>query len=130
MPPAPIFNAIYLVRNAVFDALDPLTTAGVYWQQAVQTATLPYVIYQSQDGGGSADKKLNALGWQGLVTVRALASSQSAAETLMTAVAPGMASLSASGYGIMAEYERPIVLPPANGVWQCCHQWRVFLEPV
>ena len=124
----PIYDAIHIVRRAVFEALDPLTTAGVYWQQAAQGAALPFVIYQSQDGGGSANKRLSNLGWQGLITVKALAANQSAAETLMLAVSPGMGALSATGYSISAEYERPIVLPPQDGVWQCCHQWRVFLE--
>lgn len=126
----PIYDAVHIVRKAIFEALDPLTTAGVYWQRAAQGVALPFVVYQSQDGGGAADKRLNMLGWQGLFTIKALASSQSAAETLMLLVAPGMTSLSATGYSISAEYERPIVLPPDADVWQCCHQWRVFLEPV
>ena len=127
--PSPIYNALNLVRKAIFEALDPLTTAPIYWQQAAQGQALPLVVYQSQDGGGSAEKHLNAIGWEGLITVKALASNQSAAETLINMVAPGMASLSSTGYTVCAEYERPVVIPPdAAGVWQAAHQWRVYLE--
>lgn len=129
MPITPIYDAIHIVRKAIFEALDPLTTAGVYWQTAAQTAALPFCVYQSQDNGGRAEKHLNALGWSGLITIKAIAASQSAAETLMAAVAPGMASLASTGYSLMAEYMQPVVIPPDDtGRWQAAHQWRVFLE--
>lgn len=127
--PSPIYSALYIVRAAIFAALDPLTTSPIYWQQAAQGVALPFVVYQSQDSGGKADKYLNAIGWEGLITVKALANNQGAAETLINTVAPGMASLASIGYTLCAEYERPIVIPPdPNGVWQAAHQWRVYLE--
>lgn len=127
--PTPIFDAIKLVRAAIFAALDPLTTAPVSWAQAPQGVDPPFVVYQSQDAGGRAEKHLNALGWSGLITVKAIATSQSAAETLMSAVAPGMNSLTSVGYNIFAEYMQPIVIPPDDtGRWTTAHQWRVYLE--
>jgi hypothetical protein len=127
--PTPIYNAVYLVRKAISDALDPLTTSPVSWAQADEDIEPPFVIYQSQDAGGRAEKRLNELGWSGLITVKAIATNQGAAETLMNAVAPGMASLSSAGYTIGAEYERPIVIPPdESGRWTAAHQWRVYLE--
>jgi hypothetical protein len=127
MSPTPIYPAIAVLRKAIFEALDPLTAVGVYWVQATQGVALPFVIYQSQDNGGQAQKSVGALGWSGLITVRALAANQSAAETLMLAVAPGMASLSASGYQITTAYERPITIPPGDS-WQCGHIWRVTIS--
>jgi hypothetical protein len=127
MAPTPIYPAIAVLRKAIFEALDPLTTAGVYWVQAAQGAALPFVIFFSQDGGGQAEKTIGNLSWSGLVTVKALANSQSAAETLMGATAPGMAAPTAAGYTISTNYQRPIVIPPVDGVWQCGHLWRVFI---
>jgi hypothetical protein len=125
----PIYDAIKLVRAAIFTALDPLTAVPIYWQLAAEGVEPPFVVYFSQDNGGRAEKHLNALGWSGLVTVKAIATSQGAAETLMLAVAPGMANLASGGYLLMAEYMQPVVIPvDADGRWQCCHQWRVFLE--
>lgn len=127
MSPTPLYSAIAVLRKAIFEALDPLTSAGVYWVQAAQGVALPFVIYQSQDNGGGSVKSVGALAWSGLITVRALAANQSAAETLMLAVAPGMASLSAAGYSIKTEYERPITIPPGDA-WQCGHIWRVSIS--
>lgn len=136
MSVAPIYSAIRLVRFAITPALVALAGGrGVYWLQAPEGATLPYVIVQSQDAGGRAEPHLSALGWSGLITVKALAASngsgnaQANAETLMEAVAPGMDNLTAPAlYDLSAIYERPIVVPPAEGVWQCGHVWRVTLE--
>jgi hypothetical protein len=131
MSTAPIIPALEIVRKSIYTALDALTTSGVYWLQSPESAALPLVIFQSQDLGGDSVKRVGDIAWSGLVTVRALATSQGAAETLMNAIAPGMASLAVPiaypGYTISTEYERPIVIPPADGVWQSSHQWRVTL---
>lgn len=124
----PIYSAIPVLRTAIYNALDPLTAAGVFWQRATQGVALPYVIYQSQDAGGNAVKTIGAFSWQGLVTVKALAPSLSAAESLLAAVVPGMAALSYSGYSFVSRYERPIVIPPDGDTWQAAHQWRIFIN--
>jgi hypothetical protein len=130
MSPTPITEAIEKLRRAVSAALAPLAApAGVYWMQAAQTASLPFVIFQSQDGGGEAVKHLGDYAWEGLVTVRALAVSQSAAEVLLAAVIPGMASLASTGYTFFVEHERPLILPPnGNGTWQAGHIYRVGIS--
>jgi hypothetical protein len=128
MPPTPIYDAIYILRKAIYEALDPLTASGIFWFQAAQGAALPFAIYQSQDLGGSAEKAVGKVWWRGLVTLRALATSQSAAETLMTAIRPGMASLAFTGYSIQATYDRPIVIPPDDGVWQTAHSFLVEID--
>jgi hypothetical protein len=128
MPPTPVYSVIRILRYAIVAALDPLTTTGVYWVQAKQGVALPFVIAQSQDNGGRGEKTVGALSWSGLVTIRALAASQSAAETLLEAVAPGMASLSSAGYTITTIYDRPITIPPRDDTWQCGHIWRVHIS--
>lgn len=136
MSVAPIYSAIRLVRFAITPALVALAGGrGVYWLQAPEGATLPYVIVQSQDAGGRAEPHLSALGWSGLITVKALANANGsgnaalAAEALMEAVATGMDNLTAPvGYDLSVAYERALVIPPLEGVHQAGHIWRVTLE--
>jgi hypothetical protein len=133
----PLTEAIEKVRLAIYTALSPLAAPhGVYWLQADQeVATLPYVIYQSQDGGGHDLTHLGDYAWEGLITVRALANGesgkQSGAEALLDAVLPGMNSLTVSGYSFSVEHERPLVIPPDdNGVWQAGQIYRLRLYRV
>ena len=136
MSVTPIYPAIRLVRFAIVPALVARSSgAGVYWLQAPEGAALPYVIVQSQDAGGRAEPHLSALGWSGLITVKALANANGsgnaagAAEALMDAVAPGMDNLTApAGYDLSVSYERALVVPPLEGVHQAGHIWRVTLE--
>jgi hypothetical protein len=124
---APILAAITILRNAVYDALDPLTTDGVYWEQAPELEPYPFVVYQSQDAGGRAERQIGDMGWSGVVTVKAIAESVPEAESLMAAVAPGMDSLAYTDYSVSSEYLQPVVIPPSNGIYQSCHQWRVYI---
>lgn len=125
MPPTPLYSVLRALRFAIKAALQPLTATGVYWQRADQGVALPYIVYQSQDLGGQAVGTVGELAWSGLVTVKALATNQSAAELLIAAVAPGMEALIYAGYSISARYVRPVVIPPDGDTWQAAHQWRV-----
>lgn len=133
---APIYDSIELVRFCVVPALKLRSgSAGVYWLEKTDGATYPFVVVQSQDLGGQGVPRLNSLGWTGLITVKALAqangtgNAQASAETLMKAVAPGMDTLIAPvGYDLSVVYQRPVVIPPLDGVWQAAHIWRVNLE--
>ena len=128
-PPTPILEALPALRGAIYRALTALTTRGVFWKQATQGYALPFVIYQSPDGGGRAEKSVGDLDWSGLIMVRALADNQSAAEQLMTAVAGGMAALSAPGYTITVTYGQPRDLPiTPSGAWQAAHEWRISIS--
>jgi len=127
MSTTPILDAIRILRTAIYAALSPLNSAA-YWQQADQGVARPFVVFQSQDAGGQAEKRIGDHGWSGLVTVKALADNQSAAESLLATVAPGMASLSYAGRDIAAEFERPLVVPPLDDVWQAGGIWRVFID--
>jgi hypothetical protein len=143
MPPTPVYDAMQVLRFAIYGALAPLMgayedTAGnakCYWWQADQedanrsAVTLPYVIFQSQDLGGRAVKYINSLSWAGLVVVRAHADTQDAAEDLMRAILPGMASLTYTGYSIRASYDRPVSnRPDPDRKWMTAHQWRISIN--
>lgn len=127
MSAAPLTEAIPVLRRAIAAALKPLAAPhGVYWLQAQQGAARPFVIFQSQDGGGRDVTYLGDYAWEGLVTIKALADSQSAAETLLDVVLPGMGSLTTTGYSFFVERVRPLVLSPdVDGVWQSCGIYRV-----
>lgn len=126
--PTPIYDAITRMRFAIAAALQARTARGVYWQEAPSTATRPFVVFQSQDNGGRAERAIGALDWSGLIVVKALADTVGASEALMAQVAPGMEALTATGYTIAAAYDHPITIPPDGGVYQSAHQWRVSLH--
>ncbi len=113
MPYAAITDAVPKVRTALYSALSPVGAA--YWLQAPEGAALPFLVYQAQDGGGQDDSYLNSAGWSGLYTIRALANSPSAAETLLAGVPAALAGLTVSGYSARARFVRSLVLPPDNG---------------
>lgn len=114
----PIPDAIAIVRVAVVGALAPLcgTFSGrplCYWLLAEQGAPLPFLVVQSQDGGGDDASFLSLGGWAGLITVKAVAASPHAAEIQLAGVAQAMEGLIApSGYTIHSTFRRPLVIPP------------------
>src|SRR5678815_3223797 len=113
MTSSAIYDAVRIARFLVVPALDALTPQGVYWWVAPQTATRPFVVVFSQDGGGVSVPRLGSQGWSGLVTIKAVADTLSAAEALLAAVAPGMDSLSAPAtFDLSVSYVRPLALPP------------------
>lgn len=139
--PAPILTAEYILRKALHDAFAPLLSsytdsAGrvkAYYKRADQldangnAVTVPYLIYQPQSD-------IAALRWIGVIdaealfTLRALAPSQSAAETLLGLASPGMANLSATGYTIQAVYERTPTIPPDGDVWTVAAIYRMHIS--
>lgn len=127
---APIYDAVRLTRFLIVPALDALTTAGVYWWVAPQTATRPFVVVFPQDMGGVSVLRLGSQGWSSMITVKAVADTLSAAETLLAQVAPAMDSLSAPAtYDLRVQFVRPLALPPdAQGIHQVGGIWDVSLE--
>lgn len=126
--PTPIYDAITRMRYAVAAALTARTSRGVYWLEAPSGATRPFVVFQSQDAGGRAERQIGALDWSGLIVVKAIADTTGAAEQLMAQVAPGMEGLTSAGYSITATYDHPIVIPPDGALFQAAHQWRVSIH--
>ena len=128
----PITDAIPRVRTALYAALAPLVgtyegAARVYWLVAAQSTPLPLLIMQAQDGGGGDTSLLGVGGWSGLITIKALAASASAAEALLATVPPALASLSTSGLSIQATFVRSLVLPPADGAHTAALVYRITL---
>ena len=128
---APIYTSVRIVRLLLVPALKALSgTAGVYWTLAPQGTARPYCIIQSQDQGGISTPRLGSLGWSGLITVKAVADSLSAAETLLAAVAPAMGTLVApTSYDLSVRFVRPLALPvDADNVWQAGLIFELQLE--
>lgn len=113
MPYVAITDAVPKVRTALYTALSALGAA--YWLQAPEGTALPLIVFQAQDGGGLDDSYLNSAGWSGLYTIRALADSPSAAETLLAGVPAAIAGLTVSGYSSRTRFVRSLVLPPTDG---------------
>jgi hypothetical protein len=138
--PAPIVDAIPIVRRSIYSALallmsaytavhsDGLTRAKLYWTQAEQEIDPPFVVVQSQDGGGVDAGRIGGAVWSGLITLRAIAPSLLQAEALLNTIQVGMSSLFApAGYSITAHHDRPLTLPPADGLWTAASIYRVTL---
>lgn len=138
MTVAAVYDAIAIARLSVEAALKPLvlTQQGgvgaprLYWRKAVTGAALPCVVHQSQDGGGVNDPFLSVGGWSGEWTVKALANDDATSETWLAAIRGGMDALALpatfpTGYTIQAIYDRPLVLPPDQAVYQAAAVWLI-----
>jgi hypothetical protein len=138
----PIRDAITLVRTALYGALSPLVDdfngkPACYWQRVEEgvadalVANPPTLtacfVYQSQDNGGKQDVTIGDRGWSGLVTIRALAGSLRAAETLLASI-PDPLVLSATGYDITAIFDRPLVLPVVENVHTAASIYRISIR--
>src|SRR5262245_18597774 len=128
----PIPNALDLVRVAVYAALAPLAGSynghpKCYWLAAEQNAPLALLVFQPQAPGARAGFLLNG-DWEGLIAVKGLAASPSAAETLLSGAPAAMEGLSAaSGYSIVlldANPGPPFVL---DNVWTASQIYRIGL---
>lgn len=140
----PIRNAITLMRTALYGALSPLVDdfggkPACYWQRVdegvadalvTNPATLASCfVYQSQDNGGKQDVTIGDRGWSGLVTIRALAGSQKAAETLLNTI-PEPLILSADGYEVTAVFVRPLTLPAVDNVFTAAFIYRISIRSI
>ncbi len=129
----PIPDALTIVRVALYAALSPLcgrynNNPKCYWLIAEEGATFPLMVYQSQDGGGQDASYLGIGGWQGDITIRALASKLSEAENLIAGVPAALESLAnPAGYTIKATLVRPLVIPPKDRVWTAAQIYRIQL---
>lgn len=137
----PILEAEHVFRKALRDAFVPLMTsyqdsagrAKCYWKRADQTdandqkVTVPYLIYQPQSDIEPI-RWVNGTDASGLFTIRALAPSQSAAETLLGIAAPGLDSLTYAGYTFSAKLDRSPNIPPEGDVWTVAHIYRISVS--
>jgi len=135
--PAPVQDAITIAKAAVETALKPLVKAQhgnsgearlYYFKPLSGQPPLPYTVHQPQDLGGRTSSWLNNGAWSGLWTVKTLANDMATALAWMSAIDGGMDSLAApTGYALMAEYDRPLALPPDGDVWQAGGIWRIYV---
>jgi len=121
-----------LVRAALASALASLvgTFEGqpkAYWLQAPELAPLPLLVYFPQDGGGRDESFLNGAGWSGLFTIKALAATPAAADTLLATVPAALAGLSVPGYQVTVLFIRNLILPPADFVYQAGLTYQIEL---
>lgn len=116
-----ITNGMALIRAALATALASLvgTYEGqprAYWLQAPELSPLPLLIYQPQSPPQAADF-LNGAGADGLFTIKALAASNAAAETLIATVPAAIAGLAITGYSVRAVFVRELSLPPRDDAY-------------
>lgn len=136
----PIRTALSITQDALSVALSAVVDVfggvpAVYWRQTppgVAAALLSgaldgCIVCQSQDGGGRSDLFIGGAGWSGLITLRCIASTPSAARTLLASV-PEPLLLVASGYAIRADWERPLDLPDAAGLSTAAGIYRIHIS--
>lgn len=117
-----IANGTALIRASLATALASVvgTYQGqpkAYWLQAPELAPLPLLVYQAQDGGGQDASMLNGAAFSGLFTIKALASTADAADTLLADVPAAVQGLSVPGYRVNVLFVRDLVLPPRDFVY-------------
>jgi hypothetical protein len=142
MTPAPILDAERLFRRAFSAAFTPLMTAyqdsagraKCYWKRADQVdanraaVMPPYLIYQPQSDI-RAVRWVGGIDAEGLFAIRALAPSQSAAETLLGVAVPGLSNLASTGYTFSVQYEHSPNIPPSDDTWTSAHIYRIHMSP-
>lgn len=142
MSDTPVYSGPDLAGDALLAALAPLVPAfngapAVYWQinppetvGALRTGALSsMLICQSQDGGGERLPHVGRVSWSGLVVVRALSASASAARSVRDGIPARMELLSVpAGYAIAARFDKPIELAPKDGIHTRGQQWLITIE--
>lgn len=135
----PIPDALTVVRVALLAALAPLcgTYNGnrkCYWQiqepdpDTGTLAPLPIIVFQSQDGGGQDASFLGLGGWEGEITIRALALTLADAEAQIASVPAALEALANPvGYTIRATFLRPLALSPKDLVYTAAQIYRIQL---
>lgn len=130
----PPVNAEDVVARAIYSSLAPLMTgyqfagsARCYYQVAPEQAPMPFLVYQLQSDI-NAVQRVGAWDGNGLILLRAVAETPSAARTLLGVVASGMDSLTVSGYHIQAVWDGSQALPGAIGYAQAALRYNVSVR--
>ena len=101
-----------LVRQAITTALTTVAGGRIYWLQAPDDATYPYVVFQSQDAGGKRNDYMSANGWRGLITFRVYSTDPDTADTTLQSIPTLLDSVAVSTYTFRALPETPVPYPP------------------
>jgi hypothetical protein len=113
--PTAIPTALARLRTAIPAALDSLVSSRVFERQAPPNVALPCIVWHSQDNGGQRAPRVGIVAWEGLITVRAFAVSQDAADALAQTIAttlPGRTLV--SGDRVAIDLDRPLTIPSSG----------------
>lgn len=89
----------------------PVFNGRLSYKVASSLTEFPLGVYQSQDGGGTNDDNIGQNGWQGLVTIRCIDTTQSGAWNKALDVANALLNIENSTYDISVDISRPIEFP-------------------
>lgn len=109
---------------------DTVRRLALYAAAPADADAIPYaLVAQHQDAGGAQAPHVNSAGWAGLIVVKALSASDAQARAAHALAAARMASLvSPAGYRLAAVWDRPVAIPPSDGIYQRAGQWRVSIK--
>ena len=108
--------AIEAVKSVLQAALDPLVGNRVYWQQSPEQTLTPCIVFHSRDGGGNAIERIGSVGWQGEITIRVFAATDTQAGLIAGQVVQAIpqTTKTTDGWTVTARLLRPVVQPPAK----------------
>lgn len=141
MTTTPVYNALDLLEASLRAALAGLVPSlngapAAYWQQAPDGTSgalkrgqiAHFLVFQSQDGGGRRADYISQAGWSGLVVIRAHSLLPATAATVQDGVPAALAAASIpAGYTIACRFDRPIAIPPLDGIHTRASQWRITI---
>ena len=143
MSNAPIVNATEIARKALYATLSPLVPAfegspACYWGRAKQgtagaltsqPATLSGLLISQVQAPFLDDSTIDGGGAAGQITIKAMAGSLSAAETLLNKVPTALAHLAApAGYHISARWASAPNIPEADGIYTAAATYRITIS--
>lgn len=124
----PIIDAIPALGAAIADAIIPLTSVGVYWQQLERNAERP-LIWCRVVTPVTPKNRIGVAGCQLDLQLIAQDTTDAGATDLLATVTPGMDALTVSGYTTTVRWVRsPALSPTPNGVSSAAHVYRIILE--
>lgn len=122
-------DAVTQATGAAWDVL-PVGTVRRLGLPAGDPAHLAAaLVAHSQDAGGGLAAHVGSAGWAGLMTLRCYAPTLLRVRAGFAAAATAMDALaSPSGYAINAHWQRPLTLPPQDGLLARAGIWRVTIR--
>lgn len=112
----PSFQAkVFPILKQLFETyLGSVVDGRIYYSVAPAVPTFPYVVYQSQDGGGRNSDYVDQSGWEGLITFRSIDTDSQTASNNLIALSDRLVGLQVSGivgYSIKYKPEHPQPFP-------------------
>lgn len=109
----PTFHArVFPALMRAFDtALGPTFDGRIYATVAPDKPTMPYCVYNSNDGGGVDASYIGMPGWQGDIVFRSTHTTASGAWNYLVETTENFQSITASGYTISYKLQNPQWFP-------------------